>query len=147
LLYLFEKYYIPQFILAAFISSFIVVGVIDQRKGFDDIYPYSDWYLFSYVDRYQKILDIKYYNSENKITYLREVLSEKERIDLAYSLQIVSHLVETKQSNNISIAVKKILEKYKIDGEVTLVEITLEKMEYYKNKNTKGERDVQSWNF
>ena len=127
--------------------TYILVGVIDQVKPIPDIYPFSDWYLYSFVNQYGDITDLKYFDESKEVKYLIHSLDDDKKTDVQNILHHVYRLI----SNNNPVQAKKVIgqlvKNFNLKGDISLIVKKIERFKYYKNGEFLGEENVYTWHF
>lgn len=129
-------------LMCLFFIMYLFVGVVDQIYWLPDIYPFSDWYLFSYVSTHGDIYEIKYFNEKNEALYLFDPQNP-----LGDQLQKAVRFYRRGEPTKTEQIVKSIAVRYRLSGQVILVSNKVERLEYYKNKTRVHEDYVVSYNF
>lgn len=132
---------LTTYTLSLFLVVYFFVGLFDQFKSSDDFYPFSDWYLYSFVNQHGTIYDIKY-NKDGSTYGLRKTTEGMERKNLAERLHSVKKLVRQRKIEEAKELCKKILAPYQNTGEAKLVSVYIERLSYHEKDLVEREEDV-----
>lgn len=132
---------------SGFFALYVVVGLLDQFKNLDDIYPFSDWYLFSYVSRYGEGFDLKLTTAEGDEVLLSEQLEMQERRDLAEDLSRAVRFGRRGEEAKMVELVREVALAHDLKGKVVLIGREYERLEYYKNSQWIKENEITTFEF
>lgn len=128
--------------LCPFLILYILVGLAYQSShNRSEIYPFSDWFLFSYVNTQGEAFDLKYSDKAGKTHYLLEQLTGKKQKELSSLLYKLSRSKERdykkllKESMDMSLI-------NEFPGPFTLVRKRFDRLKYYQDKEIRSEDEI-----
>lgn len=128
-------------IIGLMLAIHMLGGLIHQWTFMDDVYPFSNWYLFTHVQRHAVVLDLK------QEDYVSSNLSSQNFSLFTNSLNRLRKIQKNGDQANLAKHKSQMAHQFSLRGRYEFVERRIEILDYYKNKQWIDETVIDTYNF